>query len=275
MPEISNDGVRIVYDVVGDGRPLMLLHGWSCDRSWWTHPGYVADLSRDHLLINVDLRGHGASDKPHDGAAYLGAAHTSDVLAVADAEGLDRFAIWGQSYGGWVAWTTAAAAPDRVPAIIASGAWDPRPGTDDGWRAFDQRYGAALRNGGTAALIALYREDDGDAHDTEFPTWARAVTLRADPEALLAAQTRKLVKEGLADLEHFPVPALLIAGEVEDEDDDAATIAAMIPNGQRLRIPGRGHGGACQASELAVPVARAFLDRWFPWPAPTASRVPQ
>ena len=74
MPEISNKGVRIVYDVVGQGRPLMLLHGWSCDRSWWTEPGYVAKLSRDHFLINVDLRGHGASDKPHDGAAYVESA---------------------------------------------------------------------------------------------------------------------------------------------------------------------------------------------------------
>lgn len=78
-----------------------------------------------------------------------------------------------------------------------------------------------------------------------------------------------------SDLERFPVPALLIAGAVEDEDDDAAMIAAMIPNGQRLRIPGRGHGGPAQASELAVPVARTFLDRWFPWAAPTASRDPQ
>ena len=43
-----------------------------------------------------------------------------------------------------------------------------------------------------------------------------------------------------------------------------AKIAAMIPNGQRLRLPGLGHGGACQASALTVPTARAFLERWFP-----------
>jgi pimeloyl-ACP methyl ester carboxylesterase len=69
MPEVSNDGVRISYDVAGEGRPLVLLHGWSCDRSWWTEPGYVDDLERDHLLLLVDLRGHGASDKPHEPAA--------------------------------------------------------------------------------------------------------------------------------------------------------------------------------------------------------------
>ena len=41
MPEVSNHGVRISYDVAGEGRPLVLLHGWCCDRSWWTEPGYV------------------------------------------------------------------------------------------------------------------------------------------------------------------------------------------------------------------------------------------
>jgi hypothetical protein len=71
--------------------------------------------------------------------------------------------------------------------------------------------------------------------------------------------------DGIRDeeLRTFPVPVLLIAGELEDKDDDAAKVAAMIPNGQRLRLPGLGHGGACAASMLTVPTARAFLDRWF------------
>lgn len=63
------------------------------------------------------------------------------------------------------------------------------------------------------------------------------------------------------DLTSFPVPALLIAGELEDEDDDGARMASLIPKGQNLRLPGLGHGGACAASALTVPTARAFLDR--------------
>jgi pimeloyl-ACP methyl ester carboxylesterase len=94
MPEVSSRGVRICYEVVGEGRPLV-LHGWCCDRSWWTEPGYVDELRRDHRIVNADLRGHGASGKPHEGAAYTADVLTADVFAVADAEGLDRFAIWG------------------------------------------------------------------------------------------------------------------------------------------------------------------------------------
>lgn len=69
--------------------------------------------------------------------------------------------------------------------------------------------------------------------------------------------------EGLVALDDFPVPTLLIAGELEDENDDAAAIASMLPNGDSLRLPERGHADAGVASALVLPEVRAFLDRWF------------
>jgi pimeloyl-ACP methyl ester carboxylesterase len=48
--------------VSGEGRQLVLLHDWCCDRSWWTEPGYLDELASDHRLVYVDIRGHGASD---------------------------------------------------------------------------------------------------------------------------------------------------------------------------------------------------------------------
>lgn len=263
MPEVWNHGVRISYDVTGAGRPLVLLHGLWCDRSWFTEPGYVEELRSDHRLVNVDIRGHGVSDKPHEAAAYTSDALTGDVFTVAQAVGLDRFAIWGHSYGGWIAWMTAAAAPERVPAIVTSGEWDPRPRPEESTEP--NEYNEAIRHGGMKALVELFKIEDGEAYDREFPPWAEAVTLRADPEAMLAAAAPELWANGIPDedLRSFPVPALLIAGEFDDEGDDAAKVAAMIPNGQTLRLPGLGHGGSCAASALAIPTARAFLERWF------------
>lgn len=264
MPEVSNQGTRISYEVAGQGAPVMLLHGWACDGSWWTESGYMADLQRDYRVINVDLRGHGDSDKPHEPSAYRAEVLVGDVLAVADAEGADRFAIWGLSYGGWIGWMTASQAPDRVAALIVTGQSDPRPRTfDEDWKEFDESWLGAIRRDGMQGLVDLGREIDGEAAAREFPSWAQAVTLRSDPQAMLAMQSRELIGEGIATLEGFPVPVLLIAGELEDDDDEAAVIAGMLPNGESLRLPGLGHGGACMAGELTIPTARAFLDRWI------------
>ena len=263
MPTVSNEGVKISYELGGTGPPLILLHGWACDRSWWTRSGYVEDLERDYRVLNVDLRGHGESDKPHEASAYRSERVIKDALAVADAEGIDRFAIWGLSYGGWIGWMLAYSMTERVAALITSGSWDPRPGTLEQWKEFDDGWLAAIRRDGMPGLIEVFREEDGEAFTREFPPWAQAVTLRADPQALLAIQSRENLDDGIPTLDGFPVPVLLIAGSLEDEDDEAATVAATVPNGESLRLPGLGHGGACAASELALPVARAFLERWY------------
>jgi pimeloyl-ACP methyl ester carboxylesterase len=258
MPVISNLGVKIAYEVMGQGRPLVLLHGWLCDRSWWAETGYLDDLRRDHRLVCVDMRGHGQSDKPHEPAAYHAASFVSDVLAVADAEGLDRFAMWGLSYGGWVAWQTADSSPRRVPALISTGSWDPGPGTHEDWLAFTEPDLDVIRREGMSAVIDRYEDEH-----FQFPDAVRAAMLRSDPEAMIACQSSELTSDGVSSLEGFAVPALLIVGELEDEDGGAARTAAMIAHGESLMLPGLGHAAACAASDLTIPTARAFLDRWF------------
>ena len=101
---------------------------------------------------------------------------------------------------------TAAAAPERVPAIVATGSWNPRPDLEMPTDTNERE--EALRRGGTRALVDLFEITDGDSFDREFPSWARAVTLRADPEALLAAQAPELWNEGIVDkdLRSFPRP---------------------------------------------------------------------
>ena len=84
MPYADNNGVRIHYHVGGEGPPLVLHHGLAGDLETWRAFGYVDSLNTDYLLILMDARGHGASDKPHDPEAYAMEHRVGDVVTVLD-----------------------------------------------------------------------------------------------------------------------------------------------------------------------------------------------
>lgn len=97
---ISPDGLRIAYDICGSGEAIVLLHGGLHTRRHWHDGGYVERLKRDFTVITIDIRGNGESDKPLDSACYATEAHCRDILATTAACGLEKFMIWGYSYGG-------------------------------------------------------------------------------------------------------------------------------------------------------------------------------
>ncbi len=117
---ISSDGTRIAYDSTGTGPALILLHGLGTERSDWHKHGYVKRLKEAYTVITVDLRGAGDSDHPLEIQAYEIKRLTSDVLAVADACGAERFSIWGFSLGGNLA-RYLGAWSERVGAVAAIG----------------------------------------------------------------------------------------------------------------------------------------------------------
>jgi pimeloyl-ACP methyl ester carboxylesterase len=80
----------------------MLLHGGGGSRQEWHEAGYVKRLRGDFTVVTADLRGHGESGMPTDPADYTTDKMGQDILAVADACGVERFTIWGMSYGGKV-----------------------------------------------------------------------------------------------------------------------------------------------------------------------------
>ena len=122
MPYASHQGTRIHYQVEGEGPPLVLQHGFTGNLKRWYSFGYVDALKADYQLILVDARGHGASDKPHDSAAYALPLRVGDVLAVLDALHLDKADYWGYSMGGWIGFGMAKYAAQRVHSLVIGGA---------------------------------------------------------------------------------------------------------------------------------------------------------
>ena len=117
----SPDSVQIAYDCSGTGGPaIVLVHGGGSNRQDWHDAGYVSRLQEDFAVITLDLRGHGESDLPTDPADYTTDKIGRDILTVADACGVERFIIWGMSYGGKVS-RYLAAQSERVAKLILMG----------------------------------------------------------------------------------------------------------------------------------------------------------
>ena len=121
MPHVNNNGVRISYDVYGQGDPLVLIHGWSCEGRYWREFGYTPKLSDEFTVTVPDLRGHGGSDIPGS-RDFSDAAFASDVIAVLDDAGIDSAHVFGYSLGGWVVFELAANHTARIKAAIVGGA---------------------------------------------------------------------------------------------------------------------------------------------------------
>jgi pimeloyl-ACP methyl ester carboxylesterase len=111
-----DDGVALEVAVEGDGPGLLLVHGSSGAKEDFAD--HVPALARDHTVVVFDLRGHGASDKPAERAAYTLDRLAADTLQVADAVGLDQFRLLGYSMGGMAVRKVAIDAPERVSALV-------------------------------------------------------------------------------------------------------------------------------------------------------------
>lgn len=111
-------GVTLNVALAGpeDAPPIVLLHGFPESHRTWRHQ--IADLSRDYRVIAPDQRGFAGSDKPQAVEAYETGTIVGDILALADALGVEHFALAGHDWGGAVAWAAALAHPLRVRRLI-------------------------------------------------------------------------------------------------------------------------------------------------------------
>ncbi len=139
-----------------DAPPVILLHGFpESHRTWAKLAPLLADRWR---LIMPDLRGFGDSDRPLDVAAYSTDTLIADVFALADALGVDRFALLGHDWGGAVAWAAALRGNSRIERLAIINSPHPtifqRSIIDDQAQRAASQYISAFRNPGMEAQVA-------------------------------------------------------------------------------------------------------------------------
>ncbi len=248
MPKLDRDGIKIYYEVHGDGPPLILTHGYSSTSAMWQ--GQIAALSQRHKLILWDMRGHGQSDYPQDPNAYSEALTVADIAALLDEVGAERAIVGGLSLGGYMSLAFYRAHPARVRALLII---DTGPGfkKDDAREAWNRRAldtAERLERDGLAVLQSASRERSTVRHRdaTGLALAARGMLTQRD------ARVIELLGE-------IKVPSLVVVG-ADDAPFLAASdyMAAKIPGAKKVVIPQAGHA-------VNIDQPQAFIDAVLPF----------
>jgi pimeloyl-[acyl-carrier protein] methyl ester esterase len=132
MPRVSvGSDLELYCEDVGEGPVVLLVHGGCMSHRVWESQ-VTALLEAGYRVVAPDLRGHGASDKPE--GPYTATAFADDVAALADALGIESFALVGWSLGATVVATLATRHPEYLTrlVLVSSGIFDPLVPSTDG-----------------------------------------------------------------------------------------------------------------------------------------------
>ncbi len=247
------DGVRIAYETVGSGPPVILLHGGGQSRRNWIDAGYPARLADRFQVIAMDFRGNGESGRPRRVADYAPERMCADVLAVADACGADRFDLVGYSLGGNVGRYLTRLTP-RIARFVMIGVGF-GPGASG---AFKTRLEAML-----APFEPLLASGGDEASVAALPP-AQQAQWRDPNMGPLVALFRALIDYPPLEPADVPCPALWLVGG-GNEVGALAEVERLrdgLPATQvRLQIVGDlNHAQELEAVDQMLPPIRAFLD---------------
>jgi pimeloyl-ACP methyl ester carboxylesterase len=236
----SIDGERIAWRELGEGRPVVLIHGYfsNAEVNWLKYGHAAAVAAKGFRVIMPDLRGHGQSARPHDPAAYPPDVLMHDNLALIAHLGLTDYDLGGYSLGArtTVRMLANGAGPRRV---VLSG-MGLAGIVDTGGR------GGYFRR----VLTSLGSFERGSP---EWLTEAFLKTTGGDPQALLGV-LETFVDTPLDAVRSIAQPTAVICG-VEDQDNGpAADLAEALPSGRLIEIPG-GHMSAVAKPELGRAIA--------------------
>lgn len=239
----SFDGQRLAWREIGDGRPVVLIHGFFSDaHTNWIRYGHAAAVAAAGFrVIMPDLRAHGSSAKPHDGAAYPPDVLMRDGFALIDHLGLTDYDLGGYSLGARTTMRMLAngARPRRA---ILSGM---------GLTGVTKTEGRSDHFRNILTNLGSFRQGS--------PEWlaeAFLKTTKGDPVALLHILDT-FVNTPEDQVRAVPMPVLVLQGDADDDNGSARALAEALPHATYREIPGT-HMSAVLRPELGREIA-AYL----------------
>lgn len=239
------DGVKLAWHELGEGRPVVLLHGLFSDAfTNWLRYGHAAAIAaKGFRVIMPDLRAHGQSGKPHDPAHYPPDILADDGLALIAHLGLSDYDLGGYSLGARtsVRMVVRGAAPGK---LIVSG------------MGLTGLHSTGKRSDHFRKILTGL-----GSHERGTPEWmaeAFLKTTKGDPQALLPLLD-SFRDTSEAEIARIAMPTLVLSGEEDSDNGSPQALADLLPNGEYAAVPG-GHMSAVIKPELGQAMAD-FLAR--------------
>jgi pimeloyl-ACP methyl ester carboxylesterase len=261
MNRLTSDDAEIVYETIGRGLPVVLLHPFPVHHEFWT--AAAQRLSTRYRLILPDVRGHGDSGAGQ-GPATMG-KHAEDLAKICDQEGVGRAAFVGVSIGGYILFEFWRRYRDRVQTLVLCNTR--ATAESESSRAARLQSAADVLERGTEqfadSMLPKVLGKSTLEMRPDLAQTARSMMMKMSPEDI------NLVQRGMADrpdsvptLKTISVPTLVIAG---DEDaaippNEADLMRQNIPGAQFRSIPKAGHYAAFEQPQAVGLLLRQFLD---------------
>jgi|SRR5580704_7267578 len=253
MPHVAAaDGVKLYYEEVGAGTPIVFVHEYAGDyRTWEPQLRY---FGRAHRCVTYSQRGYPPSDIPGDPTRYSQDIARDDVIALMDALGTQQAHIVGHSMGAYTALHVGMRYPQRCLSITAAGCgWGSSPDAAqrEGMKVLAAETGKMFAEQGIAKAAATYADAPmRQTHKHKDPRgWAEFARMLAEHSAEGHAHTmlnlqlkRPTLWEMEQDLKALNLPLLVIVG---DEDhpclDGSLFLKRTVATAGLLVVPRSGH----------------------------------
>ncbi|SFZ83416.1 Pimeloyl-ACP methyl ester carboxylesterase [Devosia enhydra] len=248
MPEFSSQGIAIAYEVHGEGRPILLIHGFASSAEVnWVATGWVDTLLKaGYQAIALDNRGHGRSRKLYDPQLYFAREMARDAVRLLDHLGIKRLPVIGYSMGARIAAFLALDHPERVEALVLGG------------MGRNLVTGLADSEPIIAALTAESLSQVTHPTGRQFRIFAEHTG--ADRAALAACMINSRQPMAEEDLRRIAVATLVAVGEDDTMAGDPAELAALLPDAEAFVVPRRDHMRATGDKAFKA-AALDFLER--------------
>ena len=265
MPLATTRQGSLHYEIVdrvapsrGTRAAVLFHHGIGASAGIWA--GWFPVLADAHRLVSFDMRGYGRSHIPAADFAWSLDQMVDDLFAIADAAGLQRFHLVGESIGGTVALAAALARPQRIATLTVSngahlGASIQRA---DAWRR-------QLDDGGVKAWSDAFLRDrfHDDALSPEQRAWFAAQQEKWPRESILNALRVLIGADLSARLKDIAQPTLLLHpdGSPFIPVPVMAELHRLLPDAELNVIGHSRHGLPYSHATVCASLLRAFLDR--------------